>query len=58
MNVKLKKIKIIQPKIAVKTGIQIAIREKKGINFTDMTGSLILNIKNSMQMITGIIEEG
>ena len=57
MNVKLKKIKILQPKITVKTGIQIAVREKRGINFTDMVGVIIPNIKNHMQMITGTITE-
>lgn len=58
MNVKLKKIKILEPNIEIKTGVQIAIREKKGIDFTDMAGRIIPNIKNDMlDMIVGTIEE-
>ena len=57
MNVKLKKIKIQEPKVKVKTGIQIAVREIKGINFTDMVGKIIPNFNNHMQMIVGTITE-
>ena len=58
MNVTIKKIKILEPNVKIKAGIRIAIHEKKGINFTDMSGTIIPNLTNNIpDMIVGIIEE-
>lgn len=57
MNVKLKKFKIIEPNVKIKTNVNIATREIKGIDFTDMSGSILPFLKNNMTMITGTIQE-
>lgn len=58
MNVNLKKFKILEPKVKIKTNINIVTREIKGIDFTDMSGAIFPYIENNMTMITGtIIEE-
>ena len=55
MNVKLKKFKILEPNVKIKTNVNIAIR--KGSDFTDMSGAIIPYLKNNMTMITGTIQE-
>lgn len=55
MNVKLKKFKILEPNVKIKTNVNIATR--KGSNFTDMSGTILPNLKNNMTMIAGTIQE-
>lgn len=55
MNVKLKKFKILEPKVKIKTNVNIATREIKGIDFT--AGNLTALFNNYVSMITGTIEE-
>lgn len=57
MNVKLKKFKILEPNVKIKTNVNIATREIKGIDFTDMSGAIFPYFKNNMTMITGTIQE-
>lgn len=55
MNVKLKKFKILEPKVKIKTNVNIFTREIKESDFT--TGNLAAVLKNNVTMLTGIIEE-
>lgn len=57
MNVKLKKFKILEPNVEIKTNVNIVTREIKGIDFTDMSGAILPYIENNMTMITGTIQE-
>lgn len=58
MNVNLKKINILEPKVKINTGVKIITLEKKGFDFTDMSGIVLPFFQNNMNMITGtIIEE-
>lgn len=55
MNVKLKKFKILEPKVKIKTNVNIFTREIKGIDFA--AGNMYAVFKNYVTMITGKIEE-
>lgn len=54
MNVKLKKFKILEPNVKIKTNVNIATREIKGIDLISGNMSAVLN--NSVTMVTGKIE--
>lgn len=55
MNLKLKKFKILEPNVKIKTNVNIVTREIKEINF--IAGNMIPLFNNYVDMITGTIEE-
>jgi hypothetical protein len=57
MNVKLKKFKILEPNVKIKTNVNIVTFKEKGFNFTDISGEILLYFQNNMTMITGTIQE-
>lgn len=57
MNVKLKKFKILEPNVKIKTNVNIVTYKEKGINFTDISGKILIYFQNNMTMITGTIQE-
>lgn len=57
MNVKLKKFKILEPNVKIKTNVNIVTYKEKGINFTDISGEIWPYFQNNMTMITGTIQE-
>lgn len=57
MNVKLKKFKILEPNVKIKTNVNIVTCKEKGFNFTDISGEILLCFQNNMSMITGTIQE-